>query len=87
MKSACATVPTKDPNEVRNQLIRTQLIDWGEEAFVHAVDARFTRVSYFASSALGRLPDGSGLEYVGRGVLEPLLWVLESADPSGFGAV
>lgn len=63
-------------HDVHHRLVRDQLLRWGEAGLVDQCEARFTKVRYFACSALGRILDGSGRAFVPWGVLEPLLWVL-----------
>ncbi len=79
-KAIKASVAGVDPAAMRNRVIRQQLLDWGATAFVHTIDSRFGEVMYFASSALGRIPDSSGNPYVGEGVIEPLSWVLDASE-------
>lgn len=78
------TAPT-DPAIVRDELIRTQLIRWGQGDLVQQIETRCVRVRYFTCSSLGRMPDGTSRAFEGRGVLEPLLWILGSADGGFFG--
>ena len=73
-----------DRDSVRDQVLKKQLIDWGEQAFVSRIEGRFSIVRYFSCSALGRMPDGDGKELVARHVLPPLLWLLRHADRVGF---
>jgi hypothetical protein len=76
--------PGTDRRDLRHHLVREQLLRWGEAGLVDQFERRFAKVRYFACSALGRLPDGSGRAFVPWGVLEPLLWVLGEAD-AGLG--
>jgi hypothetical protein len=74
-----------DREEVRNQVLKSQLIQWGEQAFVNRVEERFTNVRFFSSSALGRMPDGTQGEFRPIGVLPPLFWIFKQADGSFAG--
>jgi Double-GTPase 2 len=76
-----AAPPGADRSEIRHHLVREQLLRWGEAGLVDQFERRFAKVRFFACSALGRSPDGSGSPFVPWGVLEPLLWLLELADP------
>lgn len=50
----------------------------GAGNLVRAIDLEFKRVNWFACSALGRTPvEGDNRPYEPRGVLEPMLWLLE----------
>jgi hypothetical protein len=69
-----------DPAAVRNQVVREQLVRWGLTDLLHQLETRCIQVSYFACTSLGRMPDGAAQPLEGRGVLEPLLWILESSD-------
>ena len=65
---------------VRDELVRAQLLMWDQGAFVQQLEARFSNVHYFTCSSLGRMPDRSDRAFEARGVLEPLMWILASAD-------
>lgn len=65
---------------VRDALLRDQLRAWGEGPFVQQVETRCARVRYFTCSSLGRMPDASGHAFAGRGVLDPLLWIIGEMD-------
>ncbi len=69
-----------DAGEVRDQLLRGQLIAWDQGDFVQQVESRFERVRYFSCSSLGRIPDLSHSRFEPRRVLEPLTWILESTN-------
>lgn len=69
-----------DPVAVRNQVVREQLVRWGLSDLVHQLETRCLQVGYFACTSLGRMPDGAPQPLAGRGVLEPLMWILESSD-------
>jgi hypothetical protein len=69
-----------DAEAIRNQNVREQLVRWGLSDLVHQLETRCTLVRYFACTSLGRMPDGTARPLEGRGVLEPLLWILESSD-------
>ncbi len=66
------------------QGLRQLLLRWGAGDLVHTLEARCDRVRYFGCSSLGRTPDSSARPFAGRGVLEPLLWVLRSQDQGFF---
>jgi len=69
-----------DAEAIRNQIVREQLMRWGLSDLVHQLETRCAVVRYFACTSLGRMPDGTAQPLAGRGVLEPLLWILESSD-------
>ncbi len=69
-----------DPAAIRNQIVREQLVRWGLSDLVHQLETRCLQVGYFACTSLGRMPDGATQPLQGRGVLEPLLWILETSD-------
>jgi hypothetical protein len=71
---------------IRNTMLRQQLLDWGEKAFVSRIDARFSNVGYFSCSALGRMPDGHAIEFSAQDVMPPLVWIFKHIDRSKFGA-
>ncbi len=73
-----------DRDAVRNKMLKNQLVDWGEQAFVSRIEGRFSNVRYFSCSALGRMPDGSGAEFTANAVLPPLLWIFGHADRASF---
>lgn len=76
-----AAAPAGAPREaVRDALVRDQLRAWGEGPFVQQLETRCARVRYFTCSSLGRMPDASGRAFEGRGVLDPLLWIIAEAD-------
>lgn len=64
--------------EVRDRLLRRQLIAWDQGDFVQQLESRFQRVRYFTCSSLGRMPDGIDRGFAPRQVLEPLRWILGS---------
>jgi len=62
---------------------RKAIVDWGGASALLALEHHFESVEYFACSALGRPVDPKNREpFKGRGVLEPLGWVL-GAGKSG----
>jgi hypothetical protein len=65
---------------VRDALIRDQLRAWGEGPFVQQLETRCARVRYFTCSTLGRMPDATDRAFHGRGVLEPLMWIIGETD-------
>jgi hypothetical protein len=70
------------PDEARSARCREALERLGEAASVRALEQKFTRLRYFACTALGRLPDPRDTRpFEPRGVAEPLLWLLDAADP------
>lgn len=73
-----------DRSTVRSSLLRTQLLDWGEQAFVSRIDGRFSNVRYFSCSALGRMPDKSGVQFNANNVLPPLMWIFNKIDKEQF---
>ena len=64
----------------RDAVLRRQLEYWGQGGFVQRLESRFSRIHYFACSALGRLPQGAAGEFQPRGVLDPLLWIFSEVD-------
>lgn len=72
--------------EVRNNLIKKQLFDWGEVALLQQLDMRFKNVRYFSCSALGRIPDASGKDFFSHHVIEPILWICSSVNAKDFPA-
>ena len=70
--------------EVRNNLIKQQLNDWGEIALLQQLDMRFKNVRYFSCSALGRIPDASGKDFLPHHVIEPILWICHSVNAKDF---
>lgn len=77
---------TKNINkaEVRNNLIKQQLINWGEVALLQQLEARFKNVRYFSCSALGRIPDASARDFLPNHVIEPILWICNSVNAKDF---
>ncbi len=69
-----------DIEALRSQVVRDQLVQWGRGDLVHQLEARCAKVRFFACSSLGHIPDNSHRAFEARGVLEPLLWTLASAD-------
>ena len=56
---------------------RQAIVRWGGEHVLRAIEHRFESVEYFACSPLGRSADAErGTPFTGKGVLEPLEWVL-----------
>jgi hypothetical protein len=58
----------------------TWLRQQGAGDWVHQLEARCARLRWFRCSSLGRMPDGSSRPFAGRGVLEPLIWILGEGD-------
>ncbi len=69
-----------DLDALRSQVVRDQLVQWGRGDLVHQLEVRCAKVRFFACSSLGHIPDNSHRAFEGRGVLEPLLWTLGTAD-------
>lgn len=84
VERAMAVADTTDRTKVRNEVLRKQLLEWGEEAFVHQLDTRFTNVRYFSCSALGRIPDASERDLVPYDVFAPILWLCRSVSSKDF---
>jgi hypothetical protein len=84
VQARAAANPTTGHDALRDELIRNQLIRWDLGDLVQQLEARCTRVRYFTCSSLGRMPDGTGRAFEGRGVLGPLMWILETADARFF---
>lgn len=64
--------------EERSAAIRRWLQDMGQSNLLILIEQDFGPVRYFSSSALGRLPERSSEPFRPRGVIDPVLWVLES---------
>jgi hypothetical protein len=75
-----ATLPGASREAVRDTVVREQLRAWGEGPFVQQLETRCARVRYFTCSSLGRMPDSTDRAFEGRGVLDPLLWIIGEAD-------
>lgn len=75
-----AASPTASREAVRDALVREQLRAWGEGPFVQQLETRCAKVRYFTCSSLGRMPDSTGRAFEGRGVLDPLLWIIGEKD-------
>jgi len=80
VRTRAAANPTTDPDTLRDELIQSQLVRWDQGDLVQQLEARCTRVRYYTCSSLGRMPDTTARAFAGRGVLEPLLWILGAAD-------
>jgi hypothetical protein len=62
---------------IAGQTCREALAKWGGAAVIRDLELRFAAVEYFACAPLGRAPDPRSREpFHGRGVLEPLEWLL-----------
>lgn len=60
-----------------SETCRAAIAAWGGEPALRAIEHRFHEVAYFACSPLGRPAETNSRQpFAGRGVLEPLLWVL-----------
>lgn len=66
-------------SDAANALCKKFLEDNEEGNFVRSIDSKFKKVRYFTCSALGHNNEGEAFE--GYGVTEPLIWLLEQADP------
>jgi len=65
------------------QRCRTALLRLGEGNCIRALEQKFARVSYFACSALGRLPDPrNSAPFTATGVLSPFVWLLGIQEPT-----
>lgn len=83
-KAVVATGGNSDRNLVRNELIKQQLINWGEEALLQQLDFRFNNVRYFSCSALGRIPDHTNKDFISLHVFEPMQWIFNSVSRKDF---
>ncbi len=61
---------------VRNGMCRDFLEDHGFGNAVNLIDAEFSRVQYYAVSAMGH-PATAGQKYESWGVLEPIAWLMQ----------
>ena len=69
------------PDAALSARCREALERLGEGASVRALEQKFTRLCYFACTALGRMPDPRDTRpFEPRGVAEPLLWLLDAAE-------
>lgn len=74
-----------DPAHAASDQVRRALLRWDQADFVHQIETRFRTVRYFACSSLGRMPDGTDRAFKAHGVLAPLLWLLDTAEPGFLG--
>lgn len=79
--------PALSRNEISQKIIRSFFLEANEQRLLQRFDTRFSKVRFFACSALGRMPDKSQKPFVPFMVLEPLLWLLHCARPNGFPSV
>ncbi len=79
-----ARAVNKKKTDIRDNIVKQQLIEWGEESLVHQIDTRFSNVRYYTCSALGRIPDSSGADYIPHHVIEPILWICNNVSPKDF---
>ena len=77
--------PELDAGEAASGLVRRSLLSWDQADFVQQVEARFRTVRYFACSSLGRMPDDTDRSFQARGVIGPLVWLLDTAEPGFLG--
>jgi parallel beta-helix repeat protein len=75
--------PAANRDAVRNEVIKRQLANWGQQGFVKRIESRFANVRFFSCSALGRMPDGGSADFAATGVLTPLLWLIDQAEGGG----
>lgn len=66
--------------DARDAVCRNFLMDYGAGNFVRTAEAKFKNVRYFTCSALGHNHEGQ--PYVGKNVVEPILWLLSQSDAS-----
>jgi hypothetical protein len=67
----------RSPDGALNARCRAALEQLGEGRSIRALEQKFSRVQYFACSALGRLPDRRNTApFQPLGVTEPFLWLL-----------
>lgn len=64
-------------DEVTSLLVRKWLEQHGAGNLVRTIDKDFSKVRYFACSALGRLPDATQNAFVPVDVLRPFSWLME----------
>ncbi len=83
-KAMSANKMATDRETVRNELIKRKLIEWGEEAIVQQLEARFKKVNFFSCSALGRIPDSTNRGFVPIRVFDSMQWILESVSRKDF---
>ena len=74
----------KKRSDIRDHLIKQKLREWGEESLIHQIETRFSNVRYYTCSALGRIPDSSGEDYVPHHVIEPILWICSNVSAKDF---
>ncbi len=65
--------------DARDAVCRDFLTDYGAGNFVRTAEAKFKSVRYFTCSALGHNHEGQA--YEGKGVVDPMLWLLQQVDP------
>ena len=62
---------------VSGETCRSAIIRWGGESGLRAIENYFSKIEYFACSALGReASTDNRAPFQARGVLEPLVWIL-----------
>lgn len=84
VEKKCVETIDKKRSDIRSDIIKRKLIEWGEESLIHQIDTRFSNVRYYTCSALGRIPDSSGADYIPHHVTEPILWICNSVSAKDF---
>lgn len=79
-KAAGRTLSAAEARAIERQLCRAALVAWGAENEIRGLETEFPQIDYFSCSALGRTPDESGQPFSPRGVLPPLLWLMECQE-------
>lgn len=77
--------PTIMSLSVKSNLIKAQLIDWGESGLIQRIDTRFRNVRFFSCSSLSRTSSQAGSEFKSMDVFEPLEWILKTVESKSFG--
>lgn len=78
------SLPNQTRSSIRNNLIRNQLIEWGESGLLQQLDTRFKNVQFFSCSSLTRKSSHAGSGFKSVDVFEPLQWILETVEPKIF---
>ena len=64
--------------DAESTVCRNFLEEYGAGNFVRTAEAKFKTVRYFSCSALGHNHEGQ--RYVGKNVVEPVMWLLQQCD-------